>query len=220
MRTLVPLLRTTPLAVRNVGDRAASKSPETIAVARQFGREYFDGDRRYGYGGYSYDGRWRSVARETISTYMLGPGSRVLDVGCAKGFYVSDLCSLGIDAYGIDISRYAVAERPHPEVVGRLHLGSADALPYPDRSFDFVASINTLHNLPRPRLVSALREISRVSRGPAFVQVDSYRTQEERELFESWVLTAETHGTPEYWLEVFAESGYDGDYAWTFVGGK
>lgn len=220
MGSLVFLLRTIPKTVRTLQDlhnRVADKSPEVIAISRQFGREYFDGARCYGYGGYSYDGRWRSVARDVIYTYGLGPGSRILDIGCAKGFFVRDLCYCGLDAYGIDVSRYAVIERPHPEVVGRLHLGTADELPYPDGSFDFVASINTLHNLPRPRLIRALREMRRVSRGSMFVQVDSYRTQEERELFESWVLTAETHGTPEYWTGLFAEAGYDGDYAWTFV---
>ena len=231
MGCYVDLLQSVPPADRDVAARVSEKTPEVVRVAKQFGREYFDGERRYGYGGYGYDGRWIGVARDAESRYCssgewstMGSGKRVLDVGCAKGFLVSDLQDrfvkdLGHEVYGVDVSRYAVVERPHPPAVGRLHLGSADDLPFPDGSFDLVLSINTLHNLPRERLIRALREIRRVTRpgGGMFVQVDSYRNSWERALFEAWVLTAETHGTPEFWLDLFDEAGYDGDYCWTLV---
>ncbi len=116
----------------------------------------------------------------------------------------------------LDISRYALLHC-EKEVVGRLHLGSAESLPFPDRSFDCVLSINTIHNLPRPRAVRAMREIQRLSSGRAFVQVDSYHTPEQKALFESWVLTAEFHDYPQGWLKLFADAGYTGDYYWTIV---
>jgi ubiquinone/menaquinone biosynthesis C-methylase UbiE len=122
----------------------------------------------------------------------------------------------GSNAFGLDISLYALTHC-EKEVVGRLHLGSADKLPFPDRSFDCVLSINTVHNLPRPRAVQAMQEIQRVSGGRAFVQVDSYRTPKQKEIFESWVLTAEFHDYPEGWLKLFRESGYTGDYYWTII---
>lgn len=213
----INLLSRLPQVKRNVADRRADRDAEVVRVSRQFGQEYFDGDRKYGYGGYRYDGRWPPIARDMVEHYGLCFSSdRVLDVGCAKGFLVADLAPL-VDAYGIDISRYAVVENPHPDVVGRLHLGSAIALPFPDKSFDLVVSINTLHNLERPDLIKALREITRVSRGPAYVVVDSYRTPEERALFMDWVLTARYHGYPDDWLELFAEAGYEGDYSWTII---
>lgn len=214
MGQYVDLLRSLPKTRRDVEWRAAHKRDETIRVAKQYGREYFDGERKFGYGGYKYDGRWRQVAFDITDHY--GRGLRMLDVGCAKGFLVNDLYPYGY-AFGLDISRYAVVEQPIPRAVGRLHLGSADDLPFPDKSFNLVLSINTLHNLPRPRLIKALQEMRRVSRGGMFAAVDSYRTPEEKALFEDWVLTAETHGTPEFWLELFAEAGYDGDYAWTII---
>lgn len=229
MGQYIDLLRSLPKPRRDVCARAADKSAQTRGIARLFGEEYFDGDRKYGYGGYRYDGRWIDVARDVMRHYfrdrmdMIGsqvnwPGVRVLDVGCAKGFLVHDLVDdCGVDAYGVDLSRYAIVEQPHPDAVGRLHVGTADCLPFPDKSFDLVLSINTLHNLPRDRLVRALREIKRVSRGGMFVQVDSYRTQAEKALFEDWVLTAAWHGYPEEWAALFAEAGYDGDYAWTIV---
>lgn len=211
----INLLRALPRTTRNVRARAKDKTPEAVKVAKQYGAEYFDGDRKYGYGGYYYDGRWRPAARHIIEHYALDASSKVLDVGCAKGFLVADLVPW-VDAYGLDVSRYALLNCDR-NVVGRLHFGTAAFLPFPDDSFDLVLSINTLHNLPRPRLIRALQEIVRVSRGPAFVQVDSYRTPEEKALFEDWVLTAEWTGYPDEWLALFAEAGYEGDYYWTLV---
>ena len=187
-----------------------------IEIARQYGVDYFDGDRSFGYGGYSYDGRWVQVAADIIKHFELSQGDRVLDVGCAKGFLVKDLVDLGIDAYGVDISEYALKEC-HRDVVGRLHLGSAESLPFPDNSFSAVVSINTLHNLPRSRCGIALKEIQRLSAGRAFVQVDSFLTAEQKAIFEEWVLTAEFYGYPNEWIQLFQEVGYEGDWSWTII---
>jgi ubiquinone/menaquinone biosynthesis C-methylase UbiE len=214
----VNLLRSLPNTKRNLQKRAEDKDPDVIAISKQFGKEYWDGERKYGYGGYRYDGRWRPVARDIIAHFGLNAGMRVLDVGCGKGFLVKDLmleCP-GLEAFGLDISRYALMHC-EKEIVGRLHLGSAESLPFPDRSFDCVLSINTIHNLPRPRAVMAMREIQRLSGGRAFVQVDSYRTAEEREVAMSWILTAEFHDYPDGWLRLYAEAGYTGDYYWTVL---
>jgi ubiquinone/menaquinone biosynthesis C-methylase UbiE len=214
----IDLLRSLPKTKRNIQQRAADKDPEVVATARRFGEEYWDGDRKYGYGGYRYDGRWRCVARDIIGHFGLQPGMRMLDVGCGKGFLVKDLmleCP-GLEVFGLDISRYALMHCS-PDVVGRLHLGSADSLPFPDRAFDCVLSINTLHNLQRPGVLRALHEIERVGNGRAYVQVDSYRTPEQKALFEGWVLTALFHDYPDAWRKLFAEAGYTGDYYWTIV---
>jgi ubiquinone/menaquinone biosynthesis C-methylase UbiE len=218
MGSEIDLLRSLPKTKRNIQQRAQGKDPEVVATARKFGQEYWDGDRKYGYGGYRYDGRWRSVARDIIAHFGLKPGMRLLDVGCGKGFLVKDLmleCP-GLEAFGLDISLYAL-QNCEKEVVGRLHLGSAESLPFPDRAFDCVLSINTIHNLPRPRAVTAMKEIQRLSAGRAFVQVDSYHTPEQKALFESWVLTAEFHDYPASWVKLFADAGYTGDYYWTIV---
>jgi len=214
----VDLLRSLPKAERNVKKRAEGKDEAVITIARQFGEMYWDGPRQYGYGGYRYDGRWRSVARDIIAHFGLKTGMRVLDVGCGKGFLVKDLMleHPGLEAFGLDISLYALM-RCEPEVIGRLHLGSADKLPFPDRSFDCVLSINTIHNLDRNGVLRALREIERLAPGRAFVQVDSYHTPEQRELFMQWVLTARFHDYPQGWLGVFDEAGYTGDWNWTVL---
>jgi hypothetical protein len=78
-------------------------------------------------------------------------------------------------------------------------------------------SINTIHNLPRNRCGQALKELQRISGGRAFVQVDSYYTAEQKDIFESWVLTAFYHDYPDGWLRLFDEAGYTGDYDWTII---
>jgi len=214
----IDLLRALPRAKRNIAKRAEAKNPAVVAIAKQYGKMYWDGPRDYGYGGYRYDGRWRPVARDIIAHYGLKPGMRVLDIGCGKGFLVKDLmleCA-GLEAFGIDVSLYAI-QHASEELAGRLHLGSADELPFPDRSFDCVISLNTIHNLPRQRAMKAMAEMERVSKGSSFVVVDSYRTPEQREIFESWVLTAEFHDYPDGWIKLFSEAGYRGDWNWTII---
>ena len=214
----VNLLAKLPKTRRNVDARARAKTPEHVAIACKFGEMYFDGPREYGYGGYRYDGRWIPVAQDIVRHFGLAAGGRILDVGCAKGFLVKDLMKVcpGLEAFGLEISEYAL-KHCETEVVGRLHLGSAASLPFPDGSFDAVVSINTIHNLDRDGVVQALREIERLAPGRAFVQVDAYHTAEERELFMQWVLTAKFHDYPSGWLGVFEEAGYTGDWSWTVL---
>lgn len=217
MGTLINLLRGLPKAKkRNVAKRSDGKNPEVIAASREYGELYFDGPREYGYGGYRYDGRWVPIAKDIVSHFGLKQGDRLLDVGCAKGFLVKDLVAIGIDAYGIDVSKYALMNC-EPEVVGRLQIGSCDDLPFPDGSFDAVVAINTIHNLDRAGCVRAIREIERLAPGKGFIQVDSYHTPEQKEIFESWVLTANFHDFPDGWLKVFDEAGYTGDWYWTII---
>ena len=189
----VELLRALPKGKRNIQARETTKTEEHIRVSREYGEMYFDGPREYGYGGYRYDGRWQPVARDIIEHFGLKPGDKVLDV-----------------------SKYALMNC-EPEAIGRLQIGSCDDLPFPDGSFDAVLAINTIHNLDRDGCVRAVREVERLAPGRGFIQVDSYRTPEQKEIFESWVLTAKFYDYPEGWLEVFNEAGYTGDWYWTII---
>lgn len=214
----VNLLAKLPKGKRNVAARQHAKTDEHIRVSREYGRMYFDGPREYGYGGYRYDGRWVPVAQDMISHFDLKPGDRVLDVGAAKGFLVKDFMKAlpGLEAFGLDISHYALMHC-EPEVIGRLHLGTATSLPFPDDSFKAAISLNTIHNFERAEAIVALKELQRVANGRAFVQVDSYRTPESKAIFEDWVLTAMFHDYPEGWVKLFNEAGYTGDYYWTII---
>jgi SAM-dependent methyltransferase len=213
----VNLLDRYPAATRNLQvTRGASAEARTAAL--KFDVEYFDGDRATGYGGYRYDGRWLPVAERIRDHYGLRGGDRVLDVGCAKGFFLHDLRTVvpGIEVFGLEISGYAIAHAM-PEVRRRIVRGTAQHLPFADRSFDAVIAINVLHNLDQDGCIEGLREIERVARGGRYVQVDSWLNEEQRENFERWVLTAKTYMAPEGWRRLFASAGYRGDYYWTIA---
>ena len=210
------LLARYPKAKRNLTDRFASKTEETRQIARQFGYEYFDGDRNYGYGGFAYHSRfWSDVVEDIIEQYGLTANSSVLDVGCAKGFFIYDLHRAipGINVLGVDVSKYAL-DNAHPDVRGRLILGNAKELPFASNAFDLVISINTIHNLEKKDCGKALAEINRVSKGKSFITVDAYRNFEEKERMEQWNLTALTMMSDTEWKIFFQESGYKGDYFW------
>jgi ubiquinone/menaquinone biosynthesis C-methylase UbiE len=188
-------------------------------IARQFGREYFDGPRTQGYGGYNYHERfWTGVAEDLRDEYGIKAGTRVLDVGCGKGFLLHDLRRVapGVDVAGLDISDYAI-EHAMEDVKPFLKQGTAASLPFPDDSFDVVISINTLHNLPLEECKQAIRELERVKKpgGHTYLQVDSWFTEEQHQAFEAWQLTALTYFDRATWVKLFEECGYTGDYYWT-----
>jgi ubiquinone/menaquinone biosynthesis C-methylase UbiE len=213
----INLLSRYPKSKRDLSQRNTAQSKENIKIAREYGKEYFDGSRDTGYGGYFFDDRrWKPVAIDIANHFNLHYGSQTLDIGCAKGFLVHELLVLHKDAYGIDISDYAV-RNCHPSVVGRIHLGNCVELPFPDNSFHAVTAINVVHNLERDECIQAIKEIQRVSGGRAYIQVDSYRNMEERRKFLAWVLTAKTHLWPGEWQALFSEAGYTGDFFWTIV---
>ncbi len=183
-------------------------------VAKRFDKDYWDGDRKYGYGGYRYDGRWKKFAQDLVNRYGLKSGHKVLDIGCGKGFLLHDLaqCVPGLEITGIDISRYAV-ENAKEEVKKFLTVGSAVKLPYPGRTFDLIVSINTLHNLFNFDLDQALKEIERVGKNnKKYIVVDSYRNEKEKVNLMYWQLTCQCFYTPEEWQWFLDRSGYNGDF--------
>lgn len=183
-------------------------------IAKKFGQEYWDGDRRYGYGGYRYDGRWRSLAQKLVDYYKLKPGDKVLDIGCGKGFLLYEFTQVvpGIIVEGIDISEYAV-KNAKEEVKSFLRCGNAAPLPYPDRSFDFVVSINVLHNLPIDGLWKAFKDMQRVGKNDKkYIVLDSFRNEKERVNLFYWQLTCNCFYSPKEWEWIFRQTGYTGDY--------
>jgi SAM-dependent methyltransferase len=212
----IDLLINYPKTQRKVEERGQEKTEEDRRIGRQFGRDYFDGDRRFGYGGYKYNPRfWQPVIPTFQKQYKLTGDSSVLDVGCGKGFMLYDFTQIipGIDIEGVDISAYAI-NNAVPEVSEHLQIANAKDLPYKDKSFDLVISINTIHNLPIEDCKQALREIQRVSRGHAFITVDAYRNEEEKRRMDAWNLTALTYMSVDEWKKLFADVGYTGDYYW------
>ncbi len=212
----INLLKNYPKSKRNLDERLSEKSPEIVKIAREFGKEFFDGDRKYGYGGLKYNPiYWEVVARDFIEYYKLKPDAKILDVGCAKGYMIYDFKRQypGLEINGIDISKYAI-ENCHPEIKNNLSLGNAKSLEFDDNYFDLVISINTVHNLELSECVTSIKEISRVSKGNSFITVDAYNTNEEKERMFKWNLTAKTIMSTNDWKEIFKKIGYNGDFYW------
>jgi ubiquinone/menaquinone biosynthesis C-methylase UbiE len=212
----IDLLAKYPKVNRDLTARLESKSEEARAIGRRFDFNYFDGDRNHGYGGFTYQERfWKPVVPDLVAYYKLTEKSKVLDVGCAKGFFLHDLQEAlpGIEIHGVDVSSYAIENCI--ETVSRLvKVGDARNLEFEDGYFDFVMSINTIHNLNRDDCARALKEIQRVSAGRAFITVDAYRNEIEKERMEAWNLTALTMMSVDEWIDFFEEVGYFGDYYW------
>ena len=203
---------------RDYLSRMMDDKVKCMKVAKQYGPDYWDGDRRYGYGGYRYmPGRWRPVAEALIQTYKLGPGSRVLDVGCGKGFLLHEMLLLepGLRVCGFDISAHGIncasdLVKPH------LFLHQAQSsYPFADQEFDLVMSLGTLHNLRLFDLKVALNEIERVGQH-AYVMVESYRNEQEMFNLECWALTAESLFDTAEWTWLFQQFGYSGDYEFIY----
>jgi protein-L-isoaspartate(D-aspartate) O-methyltransferase len=200
-----------------LGRVTAHDKAECAEVAIQWGRDYWDGERHHGYGGFRYDGRWRTVAEALVRHYGLPDGSRILDVGCGKGFLLYEFTQVlpHAEVHGLDISQYAV-ENSKEEVRASLQVGHAKQLPFPDQHFDLVVSVNTLHNLYIDELWSALTEIERVGRGAKHLTVESYRNEREKVNLLYWQLTCRAFHATHEWEWIFKKTGYSGDHAFIF----
>src|SRR5689334_18065392 len=190
---------------------------ECAAIAKQWSFDYWDGDRKYGFGGMRYDGRWRPIAEDMARHYGLRAGDRVLDVGCGKGFLLYELTQVvpGLIVAGLDISEYGIAQAKE-EIRPFLTLGNCVELPWPDRYFDFVYSITTFHNLGIADVKRAVTEVERVGKHRKWICVESYRNEREKANLLYWQLTCESFHRPEAWAWLYREWGYTGDYGFIY----
>lgn len=186
-------------------------------IAKEYGYDYWDGDRKYGYGGYRYDGRWRIVAQKLADHYELKPGQKVLDVGCGMAHLLYELTQVvpGLDVVGIDISQYAL-EHAKEEIRAKLEYGQAQDIPFADNEFDLVLSLTTLHNLKIYDLQKAVREIGRVSKGKSYIVVESFRNDREEMNLLYWQLTCASYYSVDEWEWLYQQWGYMGDYSFIF----
>lgn len=200
-----------------IGRVMSDDKAECAKVAKEYGYDYWEGNRKYGYGGYQYDGRWRIVARKLANYYQLEPGQRVLDVGCGMAHLLYELTQVvpGLSVSGIDISQYAL-EHAKEEVRDVLQYGQAQAIPFQDNEFDLVISLATLHNLKIYELQKAVREIERVSKGNSYIMVESFRNDREEVNMLYWQLTCASYYSVDEWEWIYKEWGYTGDYSFIF----
>jgi len=216
MKKEINLLKNYPKTKRNLNQRLISKTPKNRKIARKFGKDFFDGKRQHGYGGFEYNPKfWKKVIPDLIKHWSLNKKSSFLDVGCAKGFMLYDLKKKipEIKINGVDISKYAI-RNSKKEIKKYLKVANAIKLPFKSSSFDVVISINTIHNLPLKDCKKAILEIQRVSKKNCFITVDAYRNKNERKKMFAWNLTAKTILSVNKWKKLFKDIGYKGDYYW------
>lgn len=200
-----------------IGRVISDDKAECAMIAKQYGYDYWDGDRKYGYGGYRYDGRWKSVAEKMAEHYGLKPGQRILDVGCGMAHLLYEFTQVvpRIEVKGIDISEYAL-KHAKEEIRDSIQYGKAQEIPFEDNAFDLVISLTTLHNLKVFDLKKAVQEIERVSKGNAYIMVESFRNDREEVNMLYWQLTCASYYSIEEWEWLYKEWGYTGDYSFIF----
>jgi len=193
------------------------EKPEIAKIAKKFDYDFWDGNRKYGYGGFHYDGRWKPVAEKLIKYYNLKDYDRVLDVGCGKGYLLYEIQKLNenIEVQGIDISNYAI-ENSKEEIKSILRVGNAIDLPYENEEFDLVISLNTLHNLYIFNLEKAINEIERVKKENSYIVVEAYQTEREKFNLMCWNLTGECYFTDREWEWLYSKFNYTGDYSFIY----
>ena len=203
---------------RNCLARMNDDKVHCMHKAKEYETDYWDGDRRYGYGGYKYiPGRWKEAAKKIIKTYNLKPGSSVIDIGCGKGFLLHEMILIQpkLLVSGFDISKYALMNAKK-EVKNKLFIHDAcKKTNFKNKKFDLAISLGTLHNLKLKNLFSALKEIKR-KRKKNYIVVESYRNNKELFNLECWALTAETIMDTESWKWILKKSGYLGDYEFIY----
>lgn len=197
---------------RNYGARMISTKSNTMKISKKYGFDYWDGNRKFGYGGYYDDGRWKSVAKKIIKKYKLNNKSKVLDIGCGKGYLVKEL-SLALNSkniYGLDISRYAINKSPK---IIRKNLKIFDARKKIDfnKKFDLVISINLIHNFELKDVFSFLKNIISISK-KSYISTESYRNEKELYNLQCWALTCESFFSNKEWKWILSASNYNRDY--------
>ena len=203
---------------RNYVERMINQKVDCMIEAKKYDFNYWDGDRKYGYGGYKYiPNRWKPVAENLIKDYNLDNSSKILDVGCGKGFLLFEIKKLlpDIEICGIDSSKYAL-ENSKEEISNFLKYGKAqDKLNFDNKYFDLVFSLGTLHNLKLSELKFSINELSRIGK-KQYIMVESYTTNEELFNLQCWALTCETFLSKDQWIWLLKEFGYTGDYEFIF----
>ena len=185
--------------------------------AKEYEFDYWDGDRRYGYGGYKYDGRWKVVAEALINMYGLKADARILDVGCGKAYLLYEFGQLlpGAQVCGFDISQHGLNDAPESVRDFLIRYRAQDPFPWGDNHFDLVISLGSLHNLRIFDLQTALGEIERVGLNK-YIMLESYRSEEELFNLQCWALTAESFFDTAEWIWIYQHFGYTGDYEFIY----
>lgn len=199
---------------RNYIDRMIDNKVYCMNISQKFGKQYWDGDRKFGYGGYKYiKDRWKELAVDLIKAFKLNKKSRILDIGCGKGFLMYEIHKLikSNEIYGLEISNYAI-KNSHPEIKNKIKQYDArNKLKYSNKEFDLAISIGCYHNFHLKDLDFAINEFSRVSKNQYFV-TEGYRNNRELFNLQCWALTCKSFYSNEDWKYLLKKNNFKGMY--------
>ena len=203
---------------RNYISRMINSKAKCMVEAKKYGKNYWDGPRKFGYGGYKYiPGRWKDVAKKLIKKFKLTNNSRILDIGCGKAFMLYEIKKILPKIYikGFDISKYAIKNAPI-EIRKELFIHKAQSkYPFKSKMFDLAISTGCFHNLKINELKIAFKEIQRVSK-KSYVMVESYRNEKELFNLQCWALTCESFFSKNEWLWLFKEFEFKNFYEFIY----
>jgi len=203
---------------RNYLSRMVDNKVFCMKEAKKYGKNYWDGKRRFGYGGYRYiPGRWKNVAKKLIKTYKLKAGSKILDVGCGKGFLLHEMLKLEpkLQIHGFDISSYAIKNIIKNKNLKIFKHRAEKKFPYKSNSFDLVISLATLHNLKVFDLEKSICEIERVGK-KKYIMVESYKNDKQLFNLQCWALTCQSFFSIDEWIWLYKKNKYSGDYEFIY----
>lgn len=203
---------------RNYLERMIDDKVKCMIISKKYGVDYWDGKRRYGYGGYKFiPGLWTNMAKSLIKEYNLKNTSNILDLGCGKAFLLHEIKQIlpDINVVGIDISSYAVNQTTSKMKPFLKIFDARNKLPFENKRFDLLISLGTLHNFRLPELKKVINEIDRVSK-KSYVMVESYRNEKELFNLQCWALTAESFFDSKEWEWIYEEFGYSGDFEFIY----
>jgi len=204
-----------PEKPRYVGSDLRTINHRIVATYRD--KDFFDGNRNYGYGGFKYDGRWKSVAEKICNEYKLNNSSSFLQIGCEKGFLLKDLK----DKYkkmrieGIETSNYAITNSIPDAKENIKYCNNYTDLEYGDSEFDFIFALGVVYTHNLTNAIKCLREIQRVGKGKSFITLASYENRDDYWLFKQWSLLGTTILRKDEWRKVLSHVNYSGDYSFT-----
>lgn len=199
--------------------RYVSKNIRTISnriIASYKNFEFYDGDRNNGFGGFKYDGRWLPIAKKIINHYKLKENSKILHIGCDKGFLLNDflIINKNLNVYGAESSQYAI-DNSLNSVKSKIKYKDEYIFDLEDGYFDFIIAIGVVYAENLKRAIKIIKEIQRLSNGKSFITLASYRNKEEYDLFKDWTLLGTLILKENEWEEVMTHCGYTGDYYFT-----
>lgn len=204
-----------PTATRKVGKNIRTIKNRIISGYRD--KNFFDGDRNFGYGGFKYDGRWQKVAKKIVDEYNLSLDSSFLQFNCEKGFLVNDVKSVLPKArvHGLETSDYALSTAMDNIKKNLKKVNNYYDLDIRDNSYDFIIAIGVVYTYSLSDAIKCLKEIERIGKGKSFITLASYTNEEDYWLFKDWTVIGTTILKKEEWIEVLNHANYTGDYFFT-----